>query len=127
MRLQDIWELKTISQVRVLIHYDIENLSEETYTQALTVFSEPPVDDVYGNGIPADAEDFIYFRRISPRQFDQRADSAEQQCAFFNEMKHRLSKQQLLHMVLTGALTADEKEKIKELCINPVEFKGSIQ
>ena len=31
--------IKTISQVRVLIRYDIENLSEETYTQALTTVS----------------------------------------------------------------------------------------
>ena len=39
---------KTITDVRVLIRYDIENLSEETYKKALTtVFSEPPVDDVY--------------------------------------------------------------------------------
>lgn len=35
--------IKTITDVRVLIRYDIENLSEETYKKALTtVFSEPP-------------------------------------------------------------------------------------
>ena len=41
--------IKTIiTGVRVLIRYDIENLSEDTYNKALTtVFSEPPVDDVY--------------------------------------------------------------------------------
>lgn len=34
--------------VRVLIRYDVENISEETYKKALyTVFSEPPVDDIY--------------------------------------------------------------------------------
>ena len=37
----------TVTGVRVLIRYDIENLSDETYAKALTtVFSEPPVDDV---------------------------------------------------------------------------------
>ena len=40
--------IKTVTNVRVLIRYDIENISEETYKKALmTVFSEPPVDDVY--------------------------------------------------------------------------------
>ena len=35
-------------QVRVLIRYDVENVSDATYQKALqTVFSEPPVDDIY--------------------------------------------------------------------------------
>ena len=39
--------IKSVTDVRVLIRYDIENLSEETYKKALTtVFSEPPGDDV---------------------------------------------------------------------------------
>ena len=40
--------ISTVKSVRVLIRYDVENISEETYKKALgTVFSEPPVDDVY--------------------------------------------------------------------------------
>ena len=40
--------IKTVTGVRVLIRYDIENISDETYKRALgTVFSEPPVDDLY--------------------------------------------------------------------------------
>lgn len=38
----------TVTNVRVLIRYDIENISDETYEKAkVTVFSEPPVDDLY--------------------------------------------------------------------------------
>lgn len=34
--------------VRVLVRYDIENISDETYSKALeTVFAEPPVDVIY--------------------------------------------------------------------------------
>ena len=34
--------------VRVLVRYDVENLSDETYRKAInTVFSEPPVDMIY--------------------------------------------------------------------------------
>ena len=37
-----------VESVRVLVRYDIENLSDVSYEKALvTVFSEPPVDDVY--------------------------------------------------------------------------------
>ena len=40
--------IKELEAVRVLIRYDVENLSDETYKQALvTVFSEPPVDNYY--------------------------------------------------------------------------------
>ena len=48
----------TVTNVRVLIRYDIENLSEETYRQALvTIFSEPPVDFVYEEDFPKDEGD----------------------------------------------------------------------
>ena len=40
--------IKTLEEVRVLIRYDIENISDDTYGKAIhTVFSEPPVDFVY--------------------------------------------------------------------------------
>ena len=40
--------IKTVTGVRVLIRYDIENVSEAAYREALsTIFSEPPMDDVY--------------------------------------------------------------------------------
>ena len=43
--------IKTVTRVRVLIRYDIENISDETYKRALgTVFSEPPFQEV-GIGI----------------------------------------------------------------------------
>ncbi|MBR4795688.1 MAG: hypothetical protein IK050_04545, partial [Lachnospiraceae bacterium] len=39
--------ISAVTRVRVLIRYDVENISDETYKKALkTVFSEPPVDDV---------------------------------------------------------------------------------
>ena len=40
--------MNQITNVRVFIRYDVENVSEDTYKKALqTVFSEPPVDDIY--------------------------------------------------------------------------------
>ena len=61
--------IKTITDVRVLIRYDIENLSEETYKKALTtVFSEPPVDDVYEGTFPAGKDDFVFSVEYLPEQ-----------------------------------------------------------
>ena len=41
-------------EVRALMRYDIENLSDETYQKAKsTVFSEPPVDILYEESNPS--------------------------------------------------------------------------
>lgn len=115
--------IKTISKVRVLIRYDIENLSEETYKKALTtVFSEPPVDDVYEMSFDSAADDFVFSVEYLPGQFDQRADSAEQCVKFFNENETPVIKTATTY-VISGKLTEDEKAKIKELCINPVDSR----
>ena len=71
--------INTVTKVRELIRYDVENLSEETYQKAInTIFSEPPVDDVYETSFPAEEGDVIFSVEYLPGQFDQRADSAEQ-------------------------------------------------
>ncbi len=115
--------INDITDVRVLIRYDIENLSDETYGKALTtVFSEPPVDDVYEMQFKAGADDFIFSVEFLPGQFDQRADSAEQCVKFLNENEEPVIKTATTY-IISGKLTADEKEKIKELCINPVDSR----
>nr|WP_330419282.1 phosphoribosylformylglycinamidine synthase [Lachnospira eligens] len=119
--------IKTITDVRVLIRYDIENLSEETYKKALTtVFSEPPVDDVYEGTFPAGKDDFVFSVEYLPGQFDQRADSAEQCVKFFNENETPVIKTAVTY-VLTGTVTDDEKNRIKEHCINPVDSRQAAE
>ena len=71
--------IKTVTGVRVLIRYDVENLSEEIYQEAVkTIFSEPPVDMVYEGTFPVSYGDLVFSVEFLPGQFDQRADSAEQ-------------------------------------------------
>lgn len=46
----------------MLVRYDVENISDETYNRALTsVFSEPPVDNVYEETFPYDADNSKVF------------------------------------------------------------------
>ena len=72
-------DITGVTGVRVLVRYDIENISEDVYKEALgTIFSEPPVDDVFEETFPHSAEDVVFSVEYLPGQFDQRADSAEQ-------------------------------------------------
>ncbi len=58
--------ITALRDVRVLIRYDVENLSDATYKQALmTVFSEPPVDDCYEESFTLDPDAFVLFGGIS--------------------------------------------------------------
>ena len=114
--------IKTITNVRVLIRYDIENLSEETYKKALmTVFSEPPVDDIYEEEF-AYGNAHVFSVEYLPGQFDQRADSAEQCVKLLNEEEDAIIRSATTY-VLEGELTEEEFAAVKKHCINPVDSR----
>ncbi|MCR5215922.1 MAG: phosphoribosylformylglycinamidine synthase, partial [Lachnospiraceae bacterium] len=115
--------IDSVSDVRELIRYDVENLSQETYEKALTcVFSEPPVDHVYEDTFPHNAEDVIFTVEYLPGQFDQRADSAEQCVKFFNAEEEPVIKSAVTY-VISGELSSEQVEKIKGYCVNPVDSR----
>jgi len=69
--------IKGITGLRVLNRYDVENIEENVYRQAIAgVFSEPQVD-VTTEELPEGA-DYVLATEYLPGQFDQRADSAAQ-------------------------------------------------
>ena len=115
--------MKGLESVRVLIRYDIENLTEATYQKSLgTVFSEPPLDILYEEKFDLGASDKVFTVEYLPGQFDQRADSAEQCVKLLNEKEEPIIKSATTY-VLTGAITEDEFEKIRGYCINPVDSR----
>ena len=116
-------DISTLTNVRVLIRYDIENVSEATYQKALgTVFSEPPVDIVFEEELECGAEDRTFSVEYLPGQFDQRADSAEQCVKLLHESEDPVIRSATTY-VLTGSITEEEFTKIKEYCINPVDSR----
>lgn len=117
-------EIDGLKEVRVLVRYDVENLSEDTYKKALTsVFSEPPVDDVYEETFPYDeANSKVFSVEFLPGQFDQRADSAVQCVKFLNEDENPVIKTATTY-VLVGDISDAEFEQIKNYCINPVDSR----
>jgi phosphoribosylformylglycinamidine synthase len=110
------------TKVRELIRYDIENISGETYKKALvTVFSEPPVDDIYEeefdlNGARTFSVEFL------PGQFDQRADSAEQCVKLLNEEEEPIIRTAVTYAI-EGSISDEEFAAIKKHCINPVDSR----
>ncbi|MDF2542379.1 MAG: phosphoribosylformylglycinamidine synthase [Herbinix sp.] len=112
-----------LEKVRVLIRYDIENISEEIYQKALgTVFSEPPIDDIYEECFQAEPTDKVFSVEYLPGQFDQRADSAEQCVKLLKETEEPVIHSAMTY-ILSGAISEDEFEKIKAYCINPVDSR----
>ena len=121
--------IKDITDVRVLIRYDIENLSDDTYKKALTtVFSEPPVDDVYENEFTASEDDYVFSVEYLPGQFDQRADSAVQCIQFLKEDEQPIIKTATTYVVTgkDGAISEEEFAAIKAHCINPVDSRDCL-
>ncbi len=113
--------IKTIESVRILVRYDIENISEETYEKAKgIVFSEPPLDYLYEETFEQTKEDHIFSVAYLPGQFDQRADSANQ-CIRLLKEDEVATVQTATTYVFKGNLSNNEFDKIKSYCVNPVD------
>ncbi|MDD3414470.1 MAG: phosphoribosylformylglycinamidine synthase [Lachnospiraceae bacterium] len=112
-----------IEKVRVFIRYDVENVSEEVFIKSCkTVFSEPPIDILYQETFDKKSNDFVFSVESLPGQFDQRADSAEQCVKFIKEDEEPVIKTAVTYC-LSGKITEEEFEKIKNYCINPVDSR----
>ena len=115
--------IKTVENVRVLIRYDVENLSEETFEKACNgIFSEPPVDTLYKESFPMKEGDRVFSVEYLPGQFDQRADSAVQCVQFIKEDELPVIKSATTY-VIEGDITDEEFAAIKAHCINPVDSR----
>ena len=115
--------IKSIDEVRILIRYDIENISEDTYKKALgTVFSEPPIDLLYEEQYEAGYKSYVFTVEYLPGQFDQRADSAEQCVKLLNEKEEPIIRSATTY-IISGNISQEDIERIKSYCINPVDSR----
>ena len=113
----------TVTSVRVLIRYDVENISDDTFQKACQgIFAEPPVDVLYQESFPRKEGDYIFSVEYLPGQFDQRADSAEQCVQFIKEEEKPVIKTAVTY-VLEGTLSEEELAAVKNHCINPVDSR----
>ena len=113
--------IRGITNVRVLIRYDIENLSDETFERACNgVFAEPPVDTLYKEMFPMKENERAFSVEYLPGQFDQRADSAVQCVQFIREDEEPVIRTATTY-VIEGEMTDEdgfqymEEGRLKEL------------
>ena len=115
--------ISDIAGVRVLVRYDIENLDDKTFSEARgTIFSEPPLDELYEETFPKEAGDTVFSAEYLPGQFDQRADSAVQCVQLIDKDAAPVIRTATTY-VLSGKLSAQEIEAVKHFCINPVDSR----
>lgn len=112
-----------VEGVRELIRYDVENISDEVFEKACkTVFSEPPVDELYRESIEIPSGAGVFSVEFLPGQFDQRADSAVQCVRFLKEDEEPVIRTAVTYMIL-GDISKEQLSRIKAYCINPVDSR----
>ena len=115
--------IKTLTGVRVINRYDVSGITDEEYEEAKkVVFSEPPVDDVYDEDVDLKDSCYVLIIEALPGQYDQRADSAAQCVQFLTQKERPLVKTAKI-VAFYGSLTDEEKKKIADYLINPVECR----
>ena len=108
--------------VRVFIRYDVEGLEKEIFDEAKkTIFSEPPVDDIYEDAFPALDGYAAFVTEYLPGQYDQRADSAMQCVQLLSMGQRPLIKCATVYAV--KGVNDAQLAKIKHFLINPVESR----
>ena len=108
-----------LESLRVLNRYDVENIEENVYRQAIAgVFSEPQVDTTWDE-LPEGA-DYVLATEYLPGQFDQRADSAAQCIQLMAQCERPIVRTATVYL-MNGALSGEDIAKIRAHVINPVE------
>lgn len=118
--------IKDVADVRVLIRYDVENISDETFEKACNgVFAEPPVDMLYHEEFPVAQGSRVFSVEFLPGQFDQRADSAVQCVQFIKEDEQPVIQTATTYVIqgTDGEISDEEFGVIKAHCINPVDSR----
>ncbi|MFR8547118.1 MAG: phosphoribosylformylglycinamidine synthase [Lachnospiraceae bacterium] len=112
-----------LEKIRVLIRYDVENVSDSVFEDACRmVFSEPPVDNLYEEEFPLAENERAFAVEFLPGQFDQRADSAVQCVKFLKEDEEPIIHSATVYVV-AGNVSDEEFEAVKAHCINPVDSR----
>ncbi len=121
--IQNFLGIEDVKGVRVLIRYDVENISDEVFERACrTVFSEPPVDILYHETFETAPDARVFSVEYLPGQFDQRADSAVQCVRFLKEDEEPVIRTATTY-VIEGGISDEELSAIRNHCINPVDSR----
>jgi phosphoribosylformylglycinamidine synthase len=118
--------ISDVESVRVLIRYDVENVSDETFEKACKgIFAEPPVDFLYREEFPMEEGGRCFSVEYLPGQFDQRADSAVQCIQFIKEDEQPVIRTATVYVIKAAGrpISDEELSAVKNHCINPVDSR----
>jgi phosphoribosylformylglycinamidine synthase len=114
--------LPGLATLRVLLRYDVEGVDDTVWQQArATIFSEPPLDDVYDGAPPVPPGAHVFAVEYLPGQYDQRADSAGQCLRLLADCAPQVATATLY--IVAGDLSAADIARIKRHLINPVDSR----
>ncbi len=120
---KDYLGITNLEQVRMLIRYDIEGISDSDYEAARSiVFSEPPVDHAYDDTLTLAEDEHMFAIEYLPGQYDQRADSAAQCVQIMTHGQAPVIKTAQV-IILKGSLTEEDIATVKKYLINPVDSR----
>ena len=116
----------SLSNVRILIRYDTQHISDADFDAAVRgVFSEPAVDIVHFDTFPVAPDETAFAVEYLPGQYDQRADSAAQCIELVTRHERPLIKCATIY-ILRGISESDAAD-IKQYVINPVDSREASQ
>ncbi len=119
--LKNLVGIESLTGVRVVNRYDVENIDEALFNKAVnTIFSEPQLDNVSSELDVGD--NTVFAVEPLPGQFDQRADSAAQ-CIQLQSQGERPTVRSAKVYILSGNLSEGDLDKIKKYVINAVESR----
>ena len=118
-------QIEGLTDLRIVNRYDVENLDRELFDYAIgTVFSEPQVD-IATEKLDFTEADYVFAVEFLPGQFDQRANSAAE-CIQIISKGERPDVRTAKVYLLSGNLTEEQVEVIKNYVINPVESREAV-
>ena len=126
---QTLWDIRhnlgmrCVTDLRYIVRYDIEGLTEDEYDQAKgIVLSEPNADVIYEETLPVEDGWRVFAMEYLPGQYDQRGDSAEQ-CVQLLTQGERCKVLTARVIALKGDISDEELRKVEDYLINPVESR----
>ena len=129
---KDFLGIASVTGVRYLNRYDIENTTDEvSRIAAKRIFSEAQSDNVYIGSLDIASGDTVIISEYLPGQYDQRADSAEQCLTLLREslkaqttVGSKAPRVRCAKMViLSGNIAAEDVKRIENYLINPVDSR----
>lgn len=117
--------IQNLTGLRYCNRYDIEGLDEASVETAVQrVFSEAQTDIVYRETIPVLSNETLIATEYLPGQYDLKADSTQQCLALLPGVAESTLNVRCARVyILSGKLTAEDLEKIRNYLINPVDSR----